>query len=129
MRFIPTKIHGFLDYIVGALLIASPWLFHFAAGGAETWVLVIMGIIAFVYSLLTDYELGAIHLLSMRTHLFIDLVFGVLLAASPWLFGFADHVYTPHLVFGIFAIVASLLTKQVPHSEKRMHAAGTSASF
>jgi hypothetical protein len=37
MRFIPTRIHGFLDYAVGVLLIVVPWLFGFAAGGAETW--------------------------------------------------------------------------------------------
>lgn len=30
MRFIPTKIHGVLDYIAGLALIAAPWLFGFA---------------------------------------------------------------------------------------------------
>jgi hypothetical protein len=28
MRFIPTKFHAPLDYIVGALLIAAPWIFQ-----------------------------------------------------------------------------------------------------
>jgi hypothetical protein len=27
MRFIPTKVHGVMDYIMDILLIASPWLF------------------------------------------------------------------------------------------------------
>ena len=30
MRFIPTRIHGVLDYAVGVLLVAAPWLFGFA---------------------------------------------------------------------------------------------------
>lgn len=36
MRFIPTRTHGLLDYVVGLLLIAAPWVFNFAQGGAET---------------------------------------------------------------------------------------------
>src|SRR5690606_42051423 len=40
MRAIPTRIHGVLDYSFGLLAAAAPWLFGFAAGGAETWVLV-----------------------------------------------------------------------------------------
>lgn len=69
MRFIPTGVHAVLDYLVGALLIASPWLFGFAAGGAETWVPVVLGTTALVMSVLTDYELGLIRTIPMPTHL------------------------------------------------------------
>ena len=111
---IPTKVHGYLDYGVGALLIAAPWLFDFAQGGAETWVPVILGIAAILYSLFTDYELGVTRGISMGTHLTLDMLSGLLLAASPWIFGFADIVYVPHLVLGILEIGASLLTKREP---------------
>jgi hypothetical protein len=121
MRVIGTKTHGYLDYLVGLLLMAAPWLFDFARGGAETWIPVILGAGAIVYSLFTDYELGASHRLSMRTHLTLDLMSGILLAASPWIFGFADYVYMPHLVLGIFEIGASLMTKTVPSEERVLH--------
>lgn len=114
MRFIPTRVHGYLDYIVGAFLIALPWLFDFAAGGAETWIPVALGAAAIIYSLLTDYELGASKIISMRTHLTLDLLSGILLAASPWLFGFADYVWSPHLILGLFEIGAALMTKREP---------------
>jgi hypothetical protein len=115
MRFIPTKIHGVLDYAVGALLIAAPWLFDFDRGGAETWVPVALGIAAIVYSLFTDYELGFVNRsISMSTHLTLDLVSGILLAASPWIFGFSDYVWMPHLVLGLLEIGASLMTKTAP---------------
>ena len=117
MRFIPTKLHGCLDYIVGALVIAMPWLFGFAKGGAETTVTVIFGVIAIVYSLLTNYELGVVPVLSMPTHLLIDFFWGLALAASPWLFGFANDTYLPQLIIGLFAIVASLLTRRVPQTK------------
>jgi hypothetical protein len=121
MRFIPTKAHGVLDYLMGVLLIASPWLFNFARNGAETWVPVILGAGAIVYSLLTDYELGISRTLPMRTHLMLDLISGVLLASSPWLFGFSEYVYLPHLILGILEIGASVMTETAPSSANATH--------
>jgi len=121
MRFIPTKVHSVMDYLMGILLIASPWLFDFNRGGLETWIPVILGVGALVYSVMTDYELGLTRTLSMPTHLTLDLVSGILLAASPWIFGFADYVYLPHLVLGIIEIGASLMTKREPSNEGRGH--------
>ena len=115
MRFLPTKVHGALDYLVGILLIAAPWLFGFAHGGLETWLPVILGASALIYSLCTAYEAGAFKLIPMSVHLWIDILSGALLAASPWLFGFNDRVYIPHLAFGIFEMMAAIITRTRPH--------------
>jgi len=114
MRFIPTRFHGILDYVVGLLMIASPWLFDFARGGAETWVLVIVGALVLLQTIMTDFEVGIVKMIPMQTHLMMDFGIGVILALSPWLFGFADYIYTPHLIFGVFSILASLTTHRVP---------------
>jgi len=116
-----------MDYIMGILLIASPWLCDFNRGGMETWIPVILGVGALVYSVMTDYELGLTRTLAMPTHLTLDLVSGILLAASPWIFGFADHVYLPHLVLGIIEIGASLMTKREPSNEGRRGRGGRMA--
>jgi hypothetical protein len=110
LRFIPTRVHGFLDYGVGLLLIVAPWLLGFANGGAETWVPVVLGAGALLYSMLTRYELGLAKVIPMRVHLGLDVMSGIVLALSPWLFGFADYVYVPHLVFGLLEIGAGLMT-------------------
>lgn len=117
MRFIPTRVHGLLDYLVGLLLIAAPWLFNFDRGGAETWVPVVLGAGALVYSLFTDYELGVVKRLPMGAHLTLDLLSGILLAASPWLFGFSEFVYLPHLVLGVLEVGAALMTKTTPYPQ------------
>jgi hypothetical protein len=117
MRIISTKAHGVLDYLMGVLLIASPWLFGFAGGGAETWVPVILGAGAIVYSLITNYEMGAFKTISMRAHLNLDLMSGAFLAISPWFFGFNEYVYLPHLILGIAEIGAVLMTDPVPGRE------------
>jgi hypothetical protein len=115
MRFIPTKFHAPLDYIVGVALIAAPWIFQFSDHTAATVVPVVLGIGLIAYSLLTDYELGVWKVAPMAVHNLIDVIAGALLAASPWLFGFADegaNVWVPHLVVGLAAIFLGLTTKQ-----------------
>ncbi|MBW8682978.1 SPW repeat domain-containing protein [Chitinophaga rhizophila] len=113
MRFIGTRMHGYLDYIVAVLLIAAPWILGFYNGGAESWVPIGMGIATIIYSLLTDYELGIYRRLNMSTHLTLDVMSGILLALSPWLFGFAGEVWLPHVIVGVFEIGAASATKIV----------------
>ena len=114
MKIINSKLHGVLDYLVGAILIISPWLFGFANSGAQTIIPVILGIGAILYSLVTKYELGIFKLIPFRIHLIFDILSGIFLASSPWLFGFADDVHVPHLIFGILEIGVALLTN--PHT-------------
>ena len=116
MKVIPTRVHGMLDYSVGLLLIAAPWLLGFARGGAETYVPVALGVGALLYSFFTNYELGVVRSLPMPTHLALDMASGVLLAASPWLFGFADYVYLPHLLVGLMEIAIAAMTERQPAS-------------
>lgn len=123
MRFIPTRFHGILDYLYGILLIASPRLFDFAAGGAETWVPVIIGAIVLLQTIFTDFEMGLVRKIPMQSHLMMDFGIGVILALSPWLFGFADRVYELHLIFGVFSMLASLTTHRTPSRAYKTHVA------
>ena len=115
MRFIPTKFHAPLDYIVGVALIAAPWIFQFSDHTAATVVPIMLGIGLIAYSLFTNYELGLWKVAPMAVHNLIDVAAGALLAASPWLFGFADNsanVWVPHVIVGLAAIFLGLTTVQ-----------------
>jgi SPW repeat len=115
MRFIPTKFHAPLDYIVGVALIAAPWILQFSEHTAATVIPVVLGVGLIVYSLFTDYELGVWKVAPMAVHNLIDIVAGTLLAASPWLFGYADesaNVWVLQVVVGLAAIFLGLTTKQ-----------------
>ncbi len=107
MRIITSRVHGMLDYAVGILLILAPQVLDLGPG-AESRVLVWLGVAALVYSVLTRYELGLVRLLPFRGHLGLDFVHAVILTSSPWVFGFADRVWVPHLVLGLaeFGVVA-----------------------
>jgi hypothetical protein len=115
MRFIPTKFHAPLDYIVGVALIAAPWIFQFSDVTAAAAVSIVLGIGLIAYSLFTDYELGVWKVAPMAVHNLIDIVAGGFLAASPWIFGFADdsaNVWVPHVVVGLAAVFLGLTTVQ-----------------
>ena len=116
MKIISTKTHGVLDYLMGILLIASPWIFGFSDtnNDAAKWVPVVLGVGALLYSLLTDYEMGVSKTISMKTHLTLDMVSGIFLAVSPWIFGFSDEVYVPHLILGLLEVGAAMMTKTTP---------------
>ena len=115
MRFIPTRLHAPLDYIVGAGLIAAPWIFQFSDLTTPTVLSIVLGIGLIGYSLITNYELGVWKVAPMAVHNLFDIAAGALLVASPWLFGFADdgaNVWFPFVVVGVAAIFLGLTTKQ-----------------
>lgn len=114
MHTLPTRFHGVVDYLGGAVMAASPWLLGFARGEAETWIPVFLGLWSMAYSFLTDYELGAVPRLAVPGHLRFDLLSGLALAASPWILSFARHVWVPHLVLGLAQAATALLTHPMP---------------
>ena len=118
MKFIPTKVHGILDYVVAIALVLAPMIFGFSeVGGAAVIVPTVLGIALFVYSLLTKYEWGVFKVLSMPYHLMIDMVAAIFLALSPFLFGFvneAPNAWLPHVVVGIAVILVVLFSEKQP---------------
>lgn len=114
MRIIPTRIHGVVDYLVGATLIAAPRVLRFADGGAKQRVPVAMGAFVISYSALTNYERGLVKSIPMNAHLGLDVLTGIILASSPWVFGFADQIWWPHLIFGLMSIIVPQFTQTQP---------------
>src|ERR671910_3772075 len=119
MRFIPTRVHGVLDYVTAGVLIAAPSLLNFRKDGMQRWLPIALGVGTIGYSLLTDYELGLFKVIPMPMHLALDAVNGALLAASPWLFGFAEEVSAPHLGLGLFEIVVTASSQATPARRRR----------
>ncbi|MBB4664210.1 SPW repeat domain-containing protein [Conexibacter arvalis] len=115
-RPIPSRVHALLDYPAGALLVVAPFLFGASdAGGAAVAVPVVIGALILLQSTITDYEYSVENALPLPAHLAADVVGGVVLAASPWLFGFADEglgAWLPYLLAGLGLLAAGLLTQQ-----------------
>jgi|GEM_PF-146631 len=115
MRFIPTRVHAVIDYIVGIALIAAPWLFGFAyLGGPAVWTPIIVGALIILYSLMTRYEYALVRVIPVPAHLGLDILGGAFLAISPWLLGYADQIWIPHVVVGVADVLIALFTETVP---------------
>lgn len=119
MNLISTRTHGIIDYLTGMLLILAPYLFGFSTGGIEQWLPQIIGVAIIGMSLITRYELSAAKIIPLGVHLGTDVVAGALLAVSPWLFGFSELIWWPHLLVGLMEIVVALLTKRRPQADLR----------
>jgi MFS superfamily sulfate permease-like transporter len=114
MQIIDTKTHGYIDYIFGLTLIAIAYLLNFNTANTPNIALYIVGASAIVYSLFTNYELGVIKIIPMNIHLMLDSLSGIFLAVSPWLLGFSDKVFLPHLIFGLIEIGTTVITRFKP---------------
>lgn len=116
---INTRTHGVIDYVMGAALIIVPFIFDFGAlSAAAFWTPVLLGVVVLITSLITKYELSVAKVIPMPIHIGADVLVGVVLAVSPWLFGFAEVMWLPHLVLGIAEIGIALLSqKHSPYDE------------
>lgn len=114
MRIISTQIHGIVDYVTGGALLSAPRLLGLDDVPASAHVLRLAGAGAALYSVLTNYELGIVKVIPMPAHLALDAASGVLVASSPWLFGFAregSRYWLPHVLVGAFEVLAATTTR------------------
>lgn len=113
MRFLPTRVHGVIDYLSVIALLATP---HFIQGESSTVAMLFQaaGVAVLLISLLTRYELGAYRTLPMRAHLAIDFVMGIAFLVCAYLLGNdVPAVRNTFLAFGLLSICAALFTRSL----------------
>jgi len=114
MKFLSTRTHTIIGLVVGAALVVAPWLFGFAdEGGAAVTVPIAVGIFILISELTTTSAVSLIKLVPMKIHIIVDILTGIFLAVSPWLFMFNDlpaNAWVPHLIVGIMVAGYALVT-------------------
>lgn len=118
-----TRIHGYLDYLVAALLVGLPWVAGFGASPAG-FVAMGAGAAILLLTLVTNFESGRIPRLEVAAHLWIDGLVGLLLALSPWLLEFDRTAWIPHVAMGGVIILVAFITDTVPERDRRAAGAG-----
>jgi hypothetical protein len=113
VRFINTKAHALIDYILGLILVFLPWGFRFENEKTATFIMVTCGVFISLLAMFTKFEYSVFQVIDLLTHYRLDLAAGIFLAVSPWIFGFSAEVFKPHLVFGLTHLVIAALSDRV----------------
>jgi hypothetical protein len=121
---IPPWVHGFVDYLFGAFLIASPFLFGFDSGSAKA-VGIVGGVIVLVLAASTSWATGLIKSIPPEAHAIFDVIIAALLIASPFVFGFSDDgtATAVFIVTGVVALLYGIATRYTPESRDRSRTA------
>lgn len=112
MRFVTKTIHAWLDYPVALALIGLPFLLGLGTSHPLAAVISpVVGVAAFVLTVLTDHHLGLIRILPYRLHLAVDLLVGLFFLVLPFAFGFTGIDAVFYLVNGAAVVTVIGLSK------------------
>ncbi|RYG68838.1 hypothetical protein EON77_15155 [bacterium] len=114
IRLISRQMHGLLtDYPYVVVNLAAPYLFGFGDVPSAVLATRIFAAIILFGSLLTRAEWGLFRVVPYKVHLVLDATLGLVVVASPWLFGFADNTNAKlfAIAAGVFGIVAGTFSK------------------
>jgi VIT1/CCC1 family predicted Fe2+/Mn2+ transporter len=126
---IPPFVHGVLDYLLAALLIAAPFLLSFDDDAAIA-VAIVAGVAVLMLGAFTAWTTGIVKSIPPVAHAMLDYALAALLIASPFLFGFTDETGATafFVVVGVLGIVLAIATRFVPDSSPRPRPGGTTAA-
>jgi hypothetical protein len=109
---ISPQMHGMLDYVLAATLIAGPLMLHFHDDTARAFVLVIGGA-ASVLAVATAWSRGIVRVIPPILHAYADIGATVAMIAAPFVLGYSDHAVATafSIVVGAGGLGATLLTR------------------
>jgi hypothetical protein len=112
---IPPFVHGVLDYVLAALLIAAPFLFGFDADAA-TALSIAAGVAVLMLGAFTAWTTGIVKSIPPVAHAMLDYLLAALLIALPFLAGFSDDggASAFFVVVGVAGLVLTIATRFTP---------------
>lgn len=118
--------HAVIDYAWAGAMIAAPWLFGFSKNKTATINSVASGGAILGLSLMTNYPLGAVKLISFPAHGVIETVAGAATAAAPWLMGFSRNKQArlTHLISGLATLGVVAMTDYNAQARRGQRGAG-----
>lgn len=105
---IPRFLHGILEYGLGVLFIAAPFLFDFKSGAA-TGMSVAVGVLILILAAVSEGPVSLVNQLPVLLHVVMIYLLSFFLIAAPFLLDFSSEV-APRNFFIICGVVLLLIT-------------------
>jgi len=105
---IPAVLHGALEYLVGALLIAAPFLLGFDSGQA-TAASIVLGLALLAFTAMSALPTALVKGISAPLHVGGDVVFAGVLIALPFVLQFSAET-EPTALFIVLGVLHLLVT-------------------
>lgn len=105
---IPAVVHGSLEYLVGAFLIAAPFLLEFDSGQA-TAASIVLGLLLLAFTAMSAIPTALVKGIPVALHVGGDVVFAGILIALPFVLGFSAET-APTALFIVLGVVHLLVT-------------------
>lgn len=108
MKVLSPRLHGYLDYLTVVIFLIAPFLLDL-----EGLPAIISNIIAIIYllmTLLTDFSLGLVKLIPIKTHAWVETVVGPIVLLLPFILGFYETARIYYIAMGAIIIIVSLIT-------------------
>jgi hypothetical protein len=108
---VPLALHGLAEYGIGVLLIFSSPLFGF--DGEPRVAAILLGAAVIVLAALSDVPTALMRRIPIGSHIVIDYVLGIVLIASPFIFGFSDDegALAFFIVMGLGYLILTAVTR------------------
>jgi len=119
--FISPTFFGYFNYLLAIVTMASPWLFcsvdgtpFIHIGGASLFFPLMFGWFQLLMAIFSNSKAGIIGVFPIQMHCTLDTLTGFVLLTTPWLYGFHDRVFLPHLILGAIIFIFGIGTKNSP---------------
>jgi hypothetical protein len=112
---IPPFLHGLIDYLLAALLIAAPFLLAFDEDAA-TALSIVAGVAVLLLGAFTAWTTGIVKSIPPVAHAMLDYAIAALLIAMPFILGFTDDGTASafFVVVGVAGLLLAVATRFVP---------------
>jgi hypothetical protein len=112
---VPPFVHGVLDYLIAAVLIAAPFLLSFEEDAA-TAISIAAGVAVLMLGAFTAWTTGIVKSIPPVAHAMLDYGLAALLIAMPFLAGFSDDGTASafFVIVGVVGLVLTIATRFTP---------------
>jgi len=118
-----------MNYVLSFSLLLAPWYIgsyngtqgFYMVGGAALFLPLLLGWLQFIMAVFSNNSHGFIKFFPMEMHLFLDVITGSFLLASPFVFHFSDKVVWPQVILGGLLCIMGIFTKKSPFTTRIAH--------